>query len=250
MSRLPRPTLVCLAAVAGLPTVAFAGPSLFHEDFEDGDHQGWLVNGNEMIFGGGNPGNYMGIPFDTFWGVTLRNESVGSPLTGDLSRHGGDLRVQVDVNVFALRNFFGDAIPPAYFPLTIQLVDIGDPDDFEDDVSVYYVGAGLPTEGAGWQTRTFFIPDPTSATLPTGWGGTGYEDPDTFELRLPDGRTYADVLASVDEFRITTFVPGYFYGFNFWEVGFDNVRANVVPAPASLAAIGLAGLTGGRRRRH
>lgn len=191
----------------------------------------------------------MGIPLDTFFGVDLRNETAGTPMTGDLSRHGGDIRFQVDVRVFTLSNFFGNNIPPSYFPLVMQMVDTGDPTNFEDDVSVYYVGAGLPTVGAGWQTRTFLIPDPTSTTLPAGWGGTGYEDPITFEQRLPDGRTYADVLASVDEFRLTTFVPGYFYGFNFWEVGFDNINVTRVPAPASLALLGAMGLFGARRRR-
>lgn len=248
MQRSAKRSLLAIA-LAAAPTLAMAGPSLLFEDFEDSDHQGWLVNGNEMIFGGGNPGNYMGIPFDTFFGVHLTNSSASSPLVGDVARHGGPLRLQVDVSVFALRNFFGGTISPSYFPLTLQLVDTRDPSNFEDDVSVYIVGAGLPTEGADWQTRTFTIPDPTSVTLPAGWGGTGYEDPETFELRLPDGVTYADVLASVDEVRLTTFVPGYFYGFNFWEVGFDNIRINRVPAPASLAMLGAAGLLGARRRR-
>ncbi len=248
MQRLTKRSIVALA-LAAAPTLAMAGPSLLFEDFEDTDFQGWQVNGNEMIFSGLGTGRYMGIPFDSFFGVHLTNSAPGSPMTGDLSRHGGDLRFQTDVNVFALRNFFGGTISPSYFPLTLQLVDTRDPNNFEDDVSVYFVGAGLPTEGADWQTRTFTIPDPTSVTLPPGWGGTGYEDPDTFELRLPDGVTYADVLSSVDEFRLTTFVPGYFYGFNLWEVGFDNIRVNRVPAPASLAMLGAAGLLGARRRR-
>lgn len=250
MSRFARTKVACLAAVAGIPVVASAGPVLQSEDFEGASYQGWQVNGNEMIFSGLETGRYMGIPFDTFWGAHLTNTEASNPLIGDVSRHGGELRVQVDVRVFALRNFFGNRIPPSYFPLVLQLVDVGDPNDFEDDASVYYVGAGLPTEGAGWQTRNFVIPDPTSATLPDGWGGTGYEDPDTFELRLPDGRTYADVLASVDEVRLTTFVPGYFYGFNFWEVGFDNVEIRRVPAPAGAVLLGAAGLIGGTRRRR
>lgn len=242
--------LACLATTAGLLGSAHAGQVLSSEDFEGAAYQGWMVNGNEMIFSGLDTGRYMGLPFDTFMGAHLTNTDAGSPLIGDLSRHGGDLRVQADVRVFALRNFFGNRNPPSNFPLTLQLVDVGDPNNFEDDVSVYYVGAGLPTEGAGWQTRTFLIPDPTSATLPAGWGGTGYEDPITFEMRLPDGRTYADVLASVDEVRLTTFVPGYFYGFNFWEIGFDNVEIRRVPGPAGVTLLAASGLIGARRRRR
>ncbi|MBX3366553.1 MAG: hypothetical protein KF912_04475 [Phycisphaeraceae bacterium] len=241
--------MATLAAVGTFPALALAGPVLHTENFEGADYQGWLVNGNDMIFSGLETGRYMGIPFDTFWGAHLSNTDASNPLIGDVSRHGGALRVQVDVRTFALRNFFGNRISPSYFPLVLQLTDIGDPNDFEDDVSVYLIGGSLPTEGAGWQTRTFTIPDPTSAFLPPGWAGTGYEDSETGELRLPDGRTYADVLASVDDVRITTFVPGYFYGFNFWEVGFDNIRIDRVPAPGSLAVLGAAGLLGARRRR-
>lgn len=250
MSQFGWKSLACLVAASGSFAAAYAGPVLQSEDFEGAAYQGWQVNGNEMIFSGLETGRYMGLPFDTYMGAHLTNTDSGSPLTGDLSRHGGDIRVQVDVRVLALRNFFGDRNPPSYFPLTLQLVDVGDPNNFEDDVSVYFVGAGLPTEGAGWQTRNFVIPDPTSTTLPTGWGGTGYEDPDTFEMRLPDGRTYADVLATVDEVRLTTFVPGYFYGFNFWEIGFDNVEVRRVPAPAGVTLIGACGLLGATRRRR
>lgn len=250
MSRFARTKVACLATLAGIPVVASAGPVLQFEDFEGADFQGWQVNGNEMIFSGLESGRYMGLPFDTYMGAHLTNTDTGSPLVGDLSRHGGDIRVQVDVRVFALRNFFGNRNPPSHFPLVLQLVDVGDPNDFDDDVSVYLVGAGLPTEGAGWQTRNFLIPDPTSTTLPTGWGGTGYEDPVTFEMRLPDGRTYADVLASVDEVRLTTFVPGYFYGFNFWEIGFDNVEVRRVPTPAGVMLLAAGGLIGATRRRR
>ena len=247
MHQSARSVLLAATLLVGASTAA-AGPTLHQEDFEGASYQGWLVNGNEMIFSGLETGRYMGVPFDTFFGVTLSNSDASNPLVGDVSRHGGDLRVQVDVRVSALRNFFGNAIPPSNFPLTLQLTDIGDPNNFEDDASVYLVGAGLPTEGAGWQTRTFTIPDVTSLTLPPGWGGAGAEDPITFEPILPEGRTYADVLASVDDVRLTTFVPGYFYGFNFWEVGFDNVRISRVPAPASLAVLGAIGAFGRRRR--
>lgn len=244
-------TRMCGAAASLLwASTAAAGTPLFFEDFETiGDYQGWLVNGNQYVEEGGNPGSYMGVPLMDFMGITLRNETAGSPMTGDLSRHGGPIRFQVDVRTFNLYTFGGNDLDPAFFPLALQLVDYGDPDDFMDDVSVYVVGESLPGQNDGWQTLTFMIPDPTSTDLPAGWGGTGDEDPVTFEPILPAHRTYADVLASVDEFRLTTFIPGYFYGFNFWEVGFDNVRADVVPAPAGLAALGIAGLAMGRRRR-
>ena len=44
-----------------------------------------------------------------------------------------------------------------------------------------------------------------------------------FEPTLPDGVTFADVLANVDEVLFTTFVPGFFFGFTEFGLGVDNV---------------------------
>jgi hypothetical protein len=76
------------------------------------------------------------------------------------------------------------------------------------------------------------VPDTSATALPPGWGGTGDEDPVTFEPRLPAGRTWANVLANVDEIRITTMKPGYFYSANFWEAGFDNLLVTVGTGPS------------------
>lgn len=248
-NRSVRAHLVASLALTTIATSALASPTpLFFENFETpGDYQGWTVNGNQMIDTGPG-GSFMHLPLDTFFGVHLRNDTA-SPMTGDLSRHGGPIRFTFDMRTFNLFNFNGDDIDTTFFPLVLELVDYGDPNDFTDDVSVYVLGETMPSQDEGWQTRSFVIPDPTSLDLPAGWGGTGDEDPVTFEPRLPADRTYADVLASVDEFRITTFVPGFFYGFNFWEIGFDNVGAEVIPAPSGVVVLAGAGLLAGRRRR-
>jgi hypothetical protein len=39
------------------------------------------------------------------------------------------------------------------------------------------------------------------------------------------------VLQSVDEVKLTTFVPGFFYAASFWEIGYDNIRI-IQPTPA------------------
>jgi hypothetical protein len=85
--------------------------------------------------------------------------------------------------------------------------------------------------------------------LPTGWFGAGAEDPVTFEPILPAGRTYSNVLASIDEVRVTTFQPGFFYGFRLFDIGIDNINATVIPAPGSAALLITAGLLAARRRR-
>ena len=63
-----------------------------------------------------------------------------------------------------------------------------------------------------WTTLSVNVEDPTQTELPPGVIGRGDEDPDTFEPILPDGATFASVLAGVDEFQVTTFKPGFFFG--------------------------------------
>lgn len=235
-------------ALAGAVALAAASASgqVFHSvDFNDGQTHGWLANGNEMIFEDGNPGNYLGVPLLDFFGVTLRNET-NADVIGDLTRHGGPLEFGVDVRNFGIFNFNNEPLPGEWYPLVLELVDYdaggGVP------VSVYTVVDTMPEVADGWTRLSAQIPEAADA-LPAGWGGTGAEDPNTFEPILPPDRTYASVLQNVDEIRLTTFVPGFFYGFNFWEVGYDNVSMAVVPAPSGLALLGAAGLLAGRRRR-
>ncbi|HEX2836623.1 MAG TPA: hypothetical protein VHN77_00695 [Phycisphaerales bacterium] len=214
----------CIAGLGGLTTAAAADTQIEVMDYEDGITNGWLVNGQDMQFPGtGNPGNAGGLPLADFWGVTIRNEATTCSLVGDVSRHAGDLRVKVDIQVLVLNNFFNEPMDPAWFPLTLELVDYTD----NGPVSVYYTTSGLAPTGT-WGTFEFVIPNPTQAALPPGWGGTGDEDPVTFEPRLPASRTYASVLSAVDEVRVTTMRPGYFYASSFWEVRVDNIEVSVI----------------------
>jgi hypothetical protein len=208
----------CVAAAG-----AASGQVIDSQDFEGATYGGWLVNGNVNVFWGGNPGMYMGLPYGAFQAVTLRNDTPGSPVLGDLTQY-PSFRVSVDFRVFQLYNWFFEPMDPAWFNLTLEFVDYTD----EGPVSVYHVGPPLPQVVDGWTTFTWDVPDTSAAELPPGWGGTGAEDPNTYEPILPPGRTWASVLASVDEVRITTMQPGYFYSSNFWEAGFDNVSFVVI----------------------
>jgi hypothetical protein len=87
------------------------------------------------------------------------------------------------------------------------------------------------------------------ATLPAGWGGTGAEDPNTFEPTLPPDRTFASVLAGVDEIVFTTFKPGFFYIDEYFDVSVDNIAVTFVPEPASLSGLIAVPLLMARRRR-
>ncbi|XVJ59379.1 MAG: hypothetical protein HEQ23_08230 [Tepidisphaera sp.] len=223
-----------LVGTAGLAGAARADENILFLDFEDGEASGWTANGIATIFDSdGNPGRYMGVPLADFFGVTLSAREDASRVYGDLRRYvvgGGSLRISVDVRVFALVDFAGEPIDPTNYPLVLQFWNYDIPSD--GIVSVYTIGPSLPPVEAGWTRVTFDIPDPTGLALPAGWGGTGAEDPVTFEPELPAGVTYADVLgafgAGVGQVDITTFVPGFFYGFNFWQVGWDNLSIDVI----------------------
>lgn len=233
-------TPVALACLAGISQ----GQSvLVQEDFEIGEGNGWLANGVATIFetGDGNPGNYIGVPYLDFWGVELRHEDPAAIALGDLTQY-GSVTIGVDVRVFQLRNFFGDDMNPAWFDLTLQLTDRGDPDDFMDDVSVYYTIKELPQVEDGWARFTWTIPNTAAQLLPAGWGGTGAEDPVDYHPILPPDRTFSSVLAHVTEIKMTTMTPGFFYGSSFWEMGFDNVEVSSGPAlPCSLADLDASG---------
>jgi len=135
--------------------------------------------------------------------------------------------------------------------LVVELRDYDDPQGGYPYTSVWAVLGTLDAAVGGWQHLSVTIADTHAAALPPGWGGYGAEDPVTFEPMLPPGRTFANVLAGVDEIAFTTLVPGYFYAAAKFNVTVDNLSVSAVPEPASalLLAAGLAGLGWLRRAR-
>ncbi|HEX8602154.1 MAG TPA: PEPxxWA-CTERM sorting domain-containing protein [Pseudoduganella sp.] len=119
--------------------------------------------------------------------------------------------------------------------------------------SVWYTIGTLDASVGGWQHFSVTI-DGTSATgLPAGWGGYGAEDAVGSPF-LPADRTFASVLAGVDEVAFTTYKPGYAYGFTDFDVAVDNITISAVPEPGTyamlLAGLGLVGAAARRRRRR
>jgi hypothetical protein len=140
--------------------------------------------------------------------------------------------------------------------LVIEMRDYDNPYKDMPYTSVWY-SLGAIGAGMGWRHLSVTIDDTGSAVLPGGWGGYGIDDTETDGVPgLPPGRSFADVLASVDELVFSTYVPGYFYGYASYDIAVDNmslVAAGEVPEPGSLAlllgGIAMAGLARRRQMR-
>ena len=227
-------------ALAGLAAAASADAVV---TFDNGA-EGWSINGLDTPSPtGGNPGAnlHWNDPIDTF-GLEIRTDT-NTDFIGDYSTR-GPITIGIDIQTNYI-NFFGQAVSR---DLVVEFRDY-------DNVSTGYPYASVWTTvgtlvgNNDWQRYEATIADPTQTTLPAGWGGTGDEDPNTFEPMLPADRTFADVLAGVDQVLFTTYVPGFFFGFTNFDLQVDNISIVSVPAPSTVGALACLGLVGMRRRR-
>ncbi len=213
--------------------------------FDGGDNGGF--SGNAIFEAtGGNPGGAARHITDLFFN-DLRTGGLGEPANtnflGDFSGF-TNIEFSFDIKTNMLDDFIGN---PIARPVGIMLIDrdVQGP----SGPSGIFIEMGIVGEAftPDWTTLSVAIEDPTATDLPPGWIGFGDEDPNTFEPILPAGASFASVLASVDEFRITGAVPGFFFTNAFWDVQIDNISVTV-PAPATgmLLATGLLAM---RRRR-
>ena len=215
--------MVRLAARIGSACVIAATAAAGITEFEAGTED-WSVSGRDDISAtGGNPGANMDVVLLDVFGAEIRNTSNPAFL-GDYTAR-GPVRFTVDVKTNSI-DFFGT---PVTRDLVVDIRDYNPPGSNYPWVSVWFMLGTLDANEPGWHTYSVEVLDPNASDLPDGWGGTGDEDPNTFEPRLPPGRTFASVLASVDELHFTTFVPGYFYGFTNFDMQVDNVGFVALP---------------------
>jgi hypothetical protein len=218
---------LALAALCTMPAAALAASSTL-VGFDGGSDGGFT--GNAFFeANNGNPGGNAHFLIENF-GIELRTGGIGEPVNpgfiGDYSGF-GQITFGFDVKVNSLV-FGGNQIARE---IGIELLDrdIQGPDGAS---GIFFLldYISLATHG-DWTTLSVTIDDPTQAELPDGWIGFGDYDPETFEPILPDGATFASVLAGADEFRVTSYQPGWFYGFTDFNVQVDNVFVTVSPVP-------------------
>ncbi len=214
--------------------------------FDGGSNGGF--SGNALFEAtDGNPGGAARHVSDLFFN-DLRTGGVGEPANenflGDFSSF-TNIEFSFDVRTNMLDDFIGN---PIARPVGIMLIDRDIQGPSGPSGVFFEIGILGENFTPDWTTLSVTIEDPTASALPPGWIGFGDEDPNTFEPLLPAGATFGSVLASVDEFRITGAVPGFFFGNAFWDVQIDNISVTV-PAPSAAAMLGLGGLAASRRRR-
>lgn len=240
-------TTAMLALCAGS---ALAGDTITTTtDFSNGA-EGWVGPngaaggpGTSIEPTGGNDGAFMRTVFNDF-GVSYRN-STNDAFLGDYTT-AESITISMDIQVEFL-NFFGQDVSR---PWLVELRDVDSAQGGYPYNSVWFLFDNISqANNSDWMTYSVTF-DPNAVELPTGWGGTGAEDPDTFEPTLPEGVSFSDILSGVDEMVFTTFQPGFFFGFTDHTIGIDNLSiTRTIPAPSALALIGLGGLVGTRRRR-
>lgn len=165
---------------------------------------------------GGNPDHNLRTVFNDF-GITFANDS-NPAFVFDLTTLAG-IRIAIDLKVDNLE-FFGSPVSRPW------LVDLRDTDDAEPGypwTSVWFKFADVAQASTGaWTTFGVVIAEPEATELPEGWGGYGAEDAQGNPI-LPPDRTFASVLAGVDEIAFTTLEPGFFFGFTDHTFRIDNV---------------------------
>lgn len=213
---------ICAVILCSLLSgIALAAPSSTTVTFSQG-LQGWGGVGEGM---GGSwisstPGKH-GAAYYTYVQDTHGLHWVTRTNQAFLGNYGTarPVTISIDVNVKSII-FNGKEVER---DLIVELRDYDDPYDGMPYTSVWYRLGPISKRG-NWHHFEVTIHDTKATSLPIGWGGTG-----SGALSLPPGRTFADVLASVDEVAFSTLVPGNFYGWTNYDVAVDNIAIMIKP---------------------
>jgi hypothetical protein len=243
-------TLLSTATIFVILAATANGATTTTTTFTGGDTQGWSGTGSPtntfVDLNDGNPLPSLRTSWPDFaiFGITFTN-NTNPGFLGDYTH--APFTISLDHKTRLL-----GALNPTVRDCVVELRDYTNPPAGYQYVSVYYDLDDFRDPLAGgtgaWQNASVTVTNPTQATLPAGWGGTGAEDPVTFEPILPPDRTFASVLASVDEIVFTTFKPGFFYVDEYFDVAVDNISVNFIPEPGALSLLAGASLLVLRRR--
>jgi len=236
---------IAAGAAAAAPHSSTVDFSNGREEFQgivptDGSPGGTVI---DTTLGNGAPA--MRSTLVDSWGVYW-GTSTNQAFVGDYSGL-GSVTLGLDVSTQSI-TFRGDEVTR---DLVVELRDYDNNSGSLPFTSVWYKLGTLDASKAGWQHLSVTIADTASSLLPAGWGGYGAED--ASGPVLPADRTFASVLAGVDEIVFTTMVPGHVYGYTNFDVAIDNISIAAVPEPSTygmlLGGLGLVGWMSRRKLR-
>jgi hypothetical protein len=212
-----------LAAVA----LAFAGSAsagiVYSTDtFEGGQNpSGWTYGPPPNLqSSGGNPGWYLRSSVDTF-APMLRTSTTNGEFFGDYRATRVET-IGVDLRTFSTQFSFQREASLVLWSGTCAVYRLGT--DF------------VPQSAEGWKSIDIPVPS-QSATLPTGWS---VHPSSTCQSPNP---TWNQVITNVTKVEFFYGHPEFFFIFDIWNVGADNVRIGRQDDFTNLGS-GLAGTTG------
>lgn len=235
--------------LAAASASAFATPHNTTVDFSNGT-QGWIgLQGSDGVgtvidnsMGNGTPGLHTDYSYTgaLFWNQT-NQQFLGDYTTSK------SISLGIDVNTHSIDSGGGDGAQYQR-DFVVELRQYTTPGDTSQFISVWHT-LGVLDNSTGPLHFSASIADTGSAALTSGWQVyTPAGDAD-----LPAGTTFSDVLSHVDEIRFSTWVPGYSYEPNHYDVTVDNISIkSAVPEPEQLAmllsGLGLLGVVARRRK--
>ncbi|MEW6411152.1 MAG: hypothetical protein AB1483_01615 [Candidatus Zixiibacteriota bacterium] len=202
----------------------------FVETFDNPNIEGnWSYFGNprnrvEVVEkDGGNPGGFLHATCDGMacldtYAPQLRTQIEDTSIFTGNYRAKGVAQLGVD-----LATFGPEIVTWLGRPLSLMIrYDGGTPYDWTDDVQVFYVGnVNIPGPNNNFRSFRFKVPS-ESTVLPDGWKVMyGYNTGD-------DDADWNTVMENVSQVTFFYGDPEYFFMFQQWELGVDNVSISYV----------------------
>ncbi len=242
MSHPVSPTSVIAAIAISLAASGASAQTISSTDFSSGTN-GWQGNGGAEVQSDGL-NDYFRIPgvTDIFWFEYANN--TNPDMLGDYGAKGDLLELSFDMQSNHI-TFFGNPVDRSVI-FELRNYDLGN--DFYPYASVLFNMGTISGSGQDWTNYSLTF-DPNSEELPAGWQPYGAEDSEGNWV-LPRDVTFADLISGVDEVVIHSAELGFFYPFTNFDIAIDNITLRAVPAPGSLALLGVPALLAGRRRRR
>lgn len=224
------PGIIAATMLAAFAPGALARPTTTAAFTNGNNSQGWTFGSpNGFVDPNGGPGHewfYHDTFLDTFAPQPRCDWAPGAPVFNGNWRDRNVTRIGIDLILFNVD------FSAAGRPLTLMLVsDNGTPGNFDDDWAAYTMHAeNVPLVGEGW--KTYFFDVPIRETAPPDGGAPRDAGCDGvfavwqtigFGPNSPANPDWNALLRSVSQVRFFYGDPEFFFIFQAWDLGMDNI---------------------------